>query len=165
MAVQDVNRSRQVGKPKKARPARGGIARFAKQPGARASASYLKLVIVFPIRPLRSDGELDEAIRVIDRLLSRKKHLDEQEQGYLDSLSHEIRRYEEANVPMPAVSGAAMLRHLIDARDATLSEVALGTGIAVSTISSVLGDKRELNRRHIEKLAHFFGVAPGVFLS
>ncbi len=65
---------------------------------------------------------------------------------------------------MPAVSGAAMLRHLIDAHDATLSEVAKATGIVVSTISSVLKGKRELNRAHIEKLAAYFGVAPGVFL-
>jgi len=131
----------------------------------RARASYLKLATEFPIRPLRSTAELDEAIRVVDGLLSRKKALDEQEQGYLDSLSHEIERYENANEPIPDVSGAAMLRHLLDARDMTLSEVATAAGIAVSTLSSVLSGKRELNRRHIEKLAPFFGVAPGVFLN
>jgi len=129
-----------------------------------ASASYLKLAAVFPIRPLRSEAELDEAIHVLDGLLSRKKPLDEQEQGYFDSLGHEIERYETANIPMPDVSGAAMLRHLIDARDITLSDVAAKAGIAVSTLSSVLRGKRELNRGHIEKLAPFFGVAPGVFL-
>ena len=57
-----------------------------------------------------------------------------------------------------------MLRHLIDAKSVTLSEVAAKTGIAVSTLSSVLRGKRELNRGHIEKLAPVFGVAPGVFL-
>jgi HTH-type transcriptional regulator/antitoxin HigA len=156
MTSENANHSRTAEKPKQT-----GAARRA----ARASASYLKLAAAFPIRPLRSDEDLDEAIRVLDRLLCRKKPLDEQEEGYRDSLSHEIRRYEEANVPMPAVSGAAMLRHLIEARDATLSEVAAATGIAVSTISSVLNGKRELNRSHIEKLAPYFGVAPGVFLS
>jgi HTH-type transcriptional regulator/antitoxin HigA len=122
------------------------------------------LAIAFPIRPLRSKTELDEAVRIVDRLLCRKKPLDEQEQGYLESLSHEIERYEEANEPIPDVSGAAMFRHLIEARDTTLSQVASAAGIAVSTLSSVLNGKRELNRRHIEKLAAFFGVAPGVFL-
>lgn len=115
--------------------------------------------------PLRSDEELAEAIRVLDRLLSRKKPLDDQEQGYLESLSHEIRRFEDVNVPMPAVSGVVLLRHLIDARNATLSEVALGTGIAVSTISPILSGKRQLNRTHITNLASYFGVAPGLFLS
>jgi HTH-type transcriptional regulator/antitoxin HigA len=132
--------------------------------GERATASHLKLAAVFPIRPLRSDADLDAAIRVLDRLLSRKKALDEQEQGYLESLSHEIELYEAANVAMPDVSGAAMLRHLIEARELTLSHLATKTGIAVSTLSSVLSGKRHLNRRHIEILATFFHVPPGVFL-
>ena len=118
-----------------------------------------------PIRPIRSDAELDQAICALDRLLSRKRALDSQEQGYFDSLSHEIQLYEEASIVMPAVSGADMLRHLIDAREATMTDVAVQTGIAVSTISAVLGGKRKLNRNHIETLARFFGVAPGVFLN
>ena len=68
-------------------------------------------------------------------------------------------------MPIPDVSGTAMLRHLIEARETTLSDVAATTGIAISTLSSVLRGKRELNRGHIEKLAPCFGVAPGVFLS
>ncbi len=147
---------RSTRKPKKALPTRKTL--------LRASASYLKLATAFPIRPLRSSEELDDAVTVLDRLLARKKPLDQQEEGYRDSLSHEIRRYEEANIPMPSVSGAAMLRHLIEAREATLSEVAGATGIAVSTLSSVLGGKRALNLGHIDKLAPFFGVGRGVFL-
>ncbi len=142
----------------------GSALRKPARSATRASASYLKLAAVFPIRPLRSVEELDEAVAVLDRLLARKKPLDEQEAGYRDSLSHEVRRYEEVHVPMPVVSGPAMLRHLIEAREATLSEVAAATGIAVSTLSSVLGGKRALNLGHIDKLAQFFGVARGVFL-
>ncbi|MDB5337085.1 MAG: putative transcription regulator containing domain [Planctomycetaceae bacterium] len=165
MAEKNTSRSLQTRSAKKLLSAQTGLRQFAKQSGSRASISYLKLVAVFPIRPLRTDTELIEAIQVLDHLLSRKKPLDEQEQGYLDSLSHEIRLSEEANVPMPAVSGVALLRHLIDAREATLSEVAIGTGIAVSTLSSVLSGKRQLNRNNITNLAVYFGVAPGLFLS
>ena len=85
MPVKEVNRTGSVGKPKKGRTVRPAPkGRLNKQFGARAS--YLKLAIVFPIRPLHSEAELDEAIRVLDHLLSRKKPLDEQEQGYLESL-------------------------------------------------------------------------------
>jgi HTH-type transcriptional regulator/antitoxin HigA len=143
----------------------GRLLKRAKESGSWARASYLRLVITFPLRPLHSDRELEEAICVLDRLLSRKKPLDEQEQAYFDSLSHEIRRYEEGNVAMSAVSGPAVLRHLIEARDATLSEVATGSGIAVSTISSILKGTRQLNLVHIQNLARYFGVAPGTFLS
>jgi HTH-type transcriptional regulator/antitoxin HigA len=166
MNVKNGNRTRRIGTAKCAGPIRPELkSLFVERGGGmRANARYLKLASVFPIRPLSSDADLDEAIRVVDRLLSRKKTLDYQEQGYLDSLSHEIERYEAANVTMPDVSGAAMLRHLIEARDITLSDVAASTGIAISTLSSVLRGNRELNRRHIEKLAPYFGVSPGVFI-
>ena len=119
------------------------------------------MVMEFPIRPIRSDKELDHAICVLDRLLSRKRALDSQEQGYFDSLSHEIQLYEEASIVMPAVSGADMLRHLIDAREATMTDVAVQTGIAVSTISAVLGGKRKLNRNHIENPGPLLRCRPG----
>src|SRR5947207_2335968 len=97
-----------------------------------ATAAYLALVRAYPIHPLRSDEDLDEAIAVVDNLLSRRKALAAQERDYLESLSHEIERYEAVAYPMPAVSGPQMLRHLMDAREATLSQVAEATGIALS---------------------------------
>ncbi len=59
----------------------------------RASPAYLALVREFPIRPLASDDELDDAIRMLDKLLCRPQPLHPQEKGYLDSLAHEIHRY------------------------------------------------------------------------
>ena len=165
MNVKNNTRTHRTAKPKKAaasRSARNGP--FVMEPGMRANARYLKLATIFPIRPLSSEADLDQAIRVIDRLLRGKEPLDQQEQGYLESLSHEIERYEMICVAIPDVAGADMLRHLTEARDVTLSELSASTGIAISTLSSVLNGKRELNRRHIEKLAPVFGVSPGVFL-
>jgi HTH-type transcriptional regulator/antitoxin HigA len=130
----------------------------------RASASYLALAKRFPIKPIATQAELDAAISVIDSLLCRTKPLDAMESGYLDSLSREVECYEEDKYPMPPVSDAEMLRHLIEAKDVSMSAVAASTGIAVSTISSVLAGKRQLNRRHIAKLAPYFGVEPSVFL-
>ena len=133
-------------------------------PPKRATASYLALANVFPIQPIRTEDELDEAIAVVDRLLSRARPLDQQEKGYLESLGHEIERYEAAAHPMPDVSGAAMLRHLMDAKEVNLSEVAGATGIALSTLSGVLHEKRNLSRTHLEKLGPYFGVHPAVFM-
>jgi HTH-type transcriptional regulator/antitoxin HigA len=137
--------------------------RRAKRRHRLASASYLKLVTAYPIHPLRSPEDLDEAVAVLDSLLSRRKPLDAREQDYLESLSHEIERYEAVAYPMPRVSGANMLRHLMEARGATLSEVAEATGIALSTLSAIWTGKRQLNRKHIQALASYFGVEPGVF--
>jgi HTH-type transcriptional regulator/antitoxin HigA len=132
--------------------------------GSRITSSYLTLVAAFPIRRLLSDTDLDQAIAVIDKLMSRRKPLDSQEQEYFDSLSHEIARYEAEAHPMPAVSGPDMLRHLIDAREVRLSEVAEASGVALSTLSSILAGKRKLTVGHISKLAKYFGVAQAVFL-
>lgn len=141
------------------RPARGTVRRR-----PQASAAYLALAKVFPIQPIHSDEELDLAIVIVDKLLSRRKALSDQEQGYLESLSHEIERYESAAYPIPDVSGPAMLRHLLDAREATLSDVAEATELALSTLSALLNDKRRLTLGHIHKLASYFGVEPGVFV-
>jgi HTH-type transcriptional regulator/antitoxin HigA len=130
----------------------------------RASASYLTLAKRLPIKPIATESELDAAITVIDELLCRTKPLDPMESGYLESLSREIERYEDEAYPMPPVSDAEMVRHLIEAKEVTMSQVAAATGIAVSTISSVVAGKRQLNRNHIAKLAPYFGVEPGVFL-
>src|SRR5207247_1737423 len=51
----------------------------------RASAAYLALIRAFPLRPLRSEQDLDQAIAMVDKLLARRKPLTAQEQDYLES--------------------------------------------------------------------------------
>jgi HTH-type transcriptional regulator/antitoxin HigA len=75
-----------------------------------------------------------------------------------------IDRYEQAHHPLPAISEVDMLRHLLDVRGVTPSEAARGTGIAVSSLSSILSGKRRMNRDHVEVLAQYFKVSPAVFL-
>jgi HTH-type transcriptional regulator/antitoxin HigA len=123
---------------------------------------YLQWIHEFPLRPIRSDAGLDAALGVIDRLLDRKR-LFPDEHDYLDVLSTLVQRYESGKHPLPAVSEAAMLRHLVDSRKVAQAEVARATGIAESTISAVLAGARRLNREHIEKLAKYFHVGPAAF--
>jgi HTH-type transcriptional regulator / antitoxin HigA len=123
---------------------------------------YLGLVQRFPLRPLRSDEELALAIKAIDSLIARGD-LDSGEQDYLDILTDIVERYEADEHPMPPVSDAAMLRHLIEARGISQSKLADEVGIVMSTISEVLNGKRRLNRHHIGVLAKYFGVSPSVF--
>jgi HTH-type transcriptional regulator/antitoxin HigA len=56
-----------------------------------------------------------------------------------------------------------MLAHLIEAKGVRQADVARGTGIAISTVSEVLAGKRQLSRRHIEKLATYFHVGASAF--
>jgi len=123
---------------------------------------YFELVLQFPLRPIRSDEELDEAVRMVDSLLDRRD-LVPGEKDYLEVLGDLIERYESEAHPMAPVSDAEMLRHLIEAKGVSQTEVAEATGIADSTISEVLKGKRALNRSHIGKLARYFSVSPDVF--
>ena len=124
---------------------------------------YLEWIQEFPLRPIRSDKELDAALAVIDQLLDQKR-LVREEQDYLDVLSGLVERYEKEQHPMPPVSDAEMLRHLIQAKDVTQVQVARATGIAESTISAVLAGGRRLRREHIEKLTRYFHVGVRAFL-
>jgi HTH-type transcriptional regulator / antitoxin HigA len=124
---------------------------------------YLELVKQFPLRPLRSDRELDKAVKVIDSLLSRPA-LTPEEADYLDVLADLVERYETDTHPIAPVSDAEMLTHLIEAKGVSQTEVAQSTGIVVSTISEILGGKRSLSRSHIGKLARYFHVSPEVFV-
>lgn len=131
--------------------------------GAKSADQYLELVRRFPLRPIRSDAELDRAIEVINSLVDQEK-LTTDEDDYLEVLGDLIEKYEHEHHPIPPVSDADMLRHLIEARGTTQAAVAAETGIAVSTISEILAGKRGLNRRHIEALARMFHVSPAVFI-
>ncbi len=127
-----------------------------------AADKYLEWVLRFPLKVIRDDAHLDRAAAVIDELTDRDD-LDTGEQEYLDVLSTLIEQYEAENVPIPDATGAEVLRHLMEARDATQAEVARATGIAESTVSALLSGRRKLNPSHVGRLAKFFHVDPGVF--
>jgi HTH-type transcriptional regulator/antitoxin HigA len=125
---------------------------------------YLELVRKFPLRPLRTAADLDAAVAVIDSLLDCPRLL-APERDYLDVLSDLVESYETEMVPMRPVGDVQMLRFLIDQKNVTQAQAAIGAGIAESTISEVLAGKRKLNRTQIAKLARYFHIEPSVFLS
>ena len=123
---------------------------------------YLELVRRFPLRPLRTDADLDAAVAVIDELTDRAD-LAAPEQDYLDVLADLVETYEDATIPMAPVGDAEILRFLIESKGVTQAQVAAGAGLAVSTVSELLAGKRKLNRGQIGKLARYFKVSPGAF--
>ena len=127
-------------------------------------AAYLKLIRKFPLRPIRSEAELDQAIAIIDSLLDRGKSQRAAE-DYLDVLGDLVERYETQTKPLEPLPDRAMLRFLIESKDVSQTQVAHETGIANSTISEVLRGKRRLSRAHVERLADYFHVSAAVFSS
>lgn len=123
---------------------------------------YLELVRRFPLRPLRTDADLDAAVAVVDSLIDQDE-LSAPEQDYLDVLSDLVETYEDETIPIKPVGDADMLRLLIEAKGVTQAQAAKEAGIAESTVSEVLAGKRKLNRTQIGKLGRYFRVGPGAF--
>lgn len=123
---------------------------------------YLELIRRFPLRPIRTEAELDDAIRVIDGLIDQGTR-SRAEEDYLDVIGDLVIAYEDVHYPDEPVSDADMLQSFLEDWRVTQSEVAKAAGIAESTISEVLSGKRKLTRRQIGKLARYFKVDPGVF--
>lgn len=130
----------------------------------KAEGQYLELVCQFPLRPIRTDQDLDAAIAIIDVLIDQSA-LSTPEKDYLDVLSDLVETYETEKVPFKPVGDAYLLRFLIEQKSVTQAAVADGSSIAESTISEVLAGRRKLNRGQIAKLSHYFHVNPGAFIS
>ena len=132
---------------------------------SRGKDRYFELIQQFPLRPIRSDAELDEAIAILDILLDQldQSPWSKDEKDYVDILSDLIERYESEHIKIERPSAPEMLQFLIEAKGVTQAQVAKDCRIAESTISELLARTRKLNRNHIAKLSAYFHVEPGVF--
>jgi HTH-type transcriptional regulator / antitoxin HigA len=130
---------------------------------AKVSSKYLDLIRLFPLRPIRSEGELDRAEAMLHQLLDAPS-LSAPEQDYLEILGNLIEEYESKAHQIESVPPNQMLAMCIESKGVTQTEVSRATGIPVSTISELIAQKREFNRAHIEKLCAYFGLDPKAFI-
>ena len=126
--------------------------------------SYLELVLAFPLASIKSEGHLEEAQRVMDRLL-RQENLDEGTEMYLDALSDLVGTYEDIHHAIEPASDSEMLRHLMEARGINQARLSKGLGLAKSTISEILSGKKAFSRSMLPKLAEYFKVDVSVLVA
>lgn len=124
--------------------------------------TYLALMHRFPLRPLRSETDLDEATTLLDALVVQDT-LTAAEADYLAVLSELVTQYEAMTHAIPLPSDADLLQHLLDAHGVTPPEVAQATGITAATLAAVLAGTQPLTREQIGPLARYFQVPPSVF--
>jgi HTH-type transcriptional regulator/antitoxin HigA len=131
--------------------------------GKGGAEGYLALIRELPLRPIRSEAELDRAIAMLDTLSDRGT-LSPDERDDLLVLSRLIEDDEDEHHPIPAVAGLPMLRYLIESRGVPQARVAAGAGIAESTLSEIPAGKRKLGVKSITALAGYCKVDPGLFI-
>ena len=136
-----------------------------KKVGEVIDKAYFELVRRFPLKPIAADAELNRAIEIVNELVDRGfENLTAGEEAYLDVLSDLVEKYETTHHPIPDASPVEMLKFFIEDRITNQRAVALGSGIAVSTMSEILAGRRQMNLEHMRKLAAFFKIDVGVFL-
>jgi len=128
-----------------------------------AADDYIALQRAFPLVHIRDDAHFDAAMAVLWPLLEKPTRSVAEEE-YIAALTDLLETYEDATVHIPTVSGAAMVRHLMEARDLKQKDLVPVLG-AASLVSEVLSEKRPLALSHIKKLAGFFHVSPAVFIA
>jgi HTH-type transcriptional regulator/antitoxin HigA len=133
---------------------------------ARAAAedSYLALVRRFPLRLIRTKAQHQQALMVIDELMSKGERRDTGESEYLETLARLLADYERETLERVAAKTdpVDVLRLLMDARKTR--RIDLGKLIGKSTATMVLKGDRELSKSHIRTLADYFGVSPALFI-
>ena len=125
--------------------------------------TYLTLIRTCPLRPLRSEADLDEAMVILDALVV-KDALSAAEADYLAVLSDLVEQYEAEAHPIPPASDAALLQHLLEAQAVTPVAVAQATGMDAVTLAAVLAGTLQLTREQIGQLARYFQLSPSVFV-
>ena len=130
---------------------------------SKISSKYMKLIRSFPLRPIRSEAELDRAEAMLHQLLDMRS-LSAPQHDYLEVLGNLIDEYERKAHPIEPLPPNQMLATSIESKGVTQTEVSRATGIPVSTISELIAQKREFNRAHIEKLCAYFKLDPKAFI-
>jgi HTH-type transcriptional regulator/antitoxin HigA len=129
--------------------------------GRRPNA-YYKLVHAFPLRPIRSSEELNEAVAVLDALIDRAPLLAE-ERDYMRVLGRLVKEYEEKTMPMRPSTDAEMLQFLMETNNLNQSQMAAAMSIPASTVSEILKGRRFLTRTHIGRLTARFRISSEAF--
>jgi HTH-type transcriptional regulator / antitoxin HigA len=128
----------------------------------RISDEYLALLNAFPPRPIRGDEQHRRAVEVVNGLLDRPM-LTPDAQDYLDVLGLLIADYEDSIYAHPEFTPVDRLRHLMEEHALTQAELARRAGVAVTSLSDILNDKRRISPKVRAKFADCFGVSASFF--
>jgi HTH-type transcriptional regulator/antitoxin HigA len=126
---------------------------------------YLELVRNFPLRPIRTKRELSQAMKIAGQLATYDEGtLPRGEQDYLDTITVLIEDHQRRHsTAMPKVTPLAMLKHLMEERDMTITDLGRVIG-SQSNASLILSGKRAISRRVMGLLSEYFRVSPSAFV-
>jgi HTH-type transcriptional regulator/antitoxin HigA len=133
----------------------------------RSSDSYLELVQTFPLRPIRSEAELDRAATVLIRLAKSKpeEKMDAGDRDYAEALTMLVQRFEQKrrDSALPRLRPLDRLKFLMEEQDMKAADLANILGSQAS-VAVILQGEKEMTKAQILKLAKHFSVSPALFM-
>ena len=113
------------------------------------NTKYWKLIKRFPLRPIRTDEELDIASEIFSELGMRSDSLSQDENDYLDILRQQIMDYEAKSPAIQAMIAEAkaippqeILQSILEESGMSQSQLAREIGCHQENISAFLAGKR-----------------------
>ena len=97
------------------------------------------------------------------RLFSLGNAMSPTEEERFRLLTDAVEAYERTHHPIPDPSPAALLGHLLEAKESTPARLAKETGIARRDIAAILKGKRDIGASEAAALARYFRVEESVF--
>jgi HTH-type transcriptional regulator/antitoxin HigA len=124
---------------------------------------YRALLMAYPPRPIEDEADLQRTEQGIWELLAIDNRSRAQD-AYLTLLRDQVERWESEHVAIPPLSGVELVKALLIERGMRQKDLVPVFGTE-SIVSEVLSEKRELQSKHIERLAEFFHVSPAAFFA
>jgi HTH-type transcriptional regulator / antitoxin HigA len=115
-----------------------------------------------PLHPIRTHEEYDAAVAAMNKLLDTAA-ADEQHPlaDLVATLGALIGDYDDQHCPRPDVSGADMLKFLMEQHGLKQGDLPeIGTQ---GVVSEIINGKREINLRHVKQLKQRFGISADAF--
>lgn len=135
----------------------------------KVADDYLDLIHRYPLRPIRSEAEYQQAMEIYRELGDRAEagSISAGESDYLDVLVKLTRDYDQKHSSLlknrKKTPPLVMLRHMV--KESGMNTVSLGKLVGGSGQASlILQGKRELSKANIRTLAEHFGVSPALFI-
>jgi len=114
-------------------------------------------------RPIRNDGELEQAIARLDELDRRDAYLTPEERELAELYTTLIEAYEDRHYPIPHAPPHEFLRALLVERGLAQADIAHLLGGSGHT-SEIISAKRSISKAQAKKLGGFFKLPVELFI-
>jgi HTH-type transcriptional regulator/antitoxin HigA len=133
----------------------------------RENDKYFELVRAFPLRPIRTEADAEQAIAVLTRISLSKpeEKMEDGERDYSEALTLLVQQFERGrtNSALPRLSPIDRLKFLMNERGMSINDLGRVIG-SQPNASLILHGKRSMSKTQIIKLSHHFAVSPGLFI-